>query len=508
MTLAVVTIANAQNENDALRYSMVGIGNTARTLGMAGAFSTIGADPGASMINPAAIATFRRSEIGLGFNIQNNSTKSTYYSGTDKGSKLNFSLPNINLVIANPKYDSKGKPLKTGITSANVGLHINRLASFHNSIDFNGVNKEGSITDYFAAQATSENAPPGSLTAGQVGSMAYDAFAIDYNSASINNQYLSGYLDSNRNSRQSGSVNQSGNIYEYQVTGGFAYANKIYVGAALYFTSLNYKEELVFSEDDLRTASKPDLKTVDYVYNFNDRGLAAGARVGVIVKPTEQMRFSASITTPRNYKINSSWNYNISTERDPGQSGALKGNAIMDSDNTFTYNCTTPARINAGIGFVIDRTFIVNADLEFLNYTTMKLKSDADPFVDVNKNIKRLYRNTTNVRIGGEMNIRKDKDKSMRLRAGFAIYGSPYNPDVIGSDDVLSKPVIMLAAGIGTRDKNSYIDIGLGFTTTRGYYTPYVLNDNLFKSSSIEFISKRIALNVTMGFNLDDNSSN
>lgn len=503
ITLTVLGMAKAQNEQDALRYSTVGIGNTARTLGMAGAFSSIGADPGAAMINPAAIAVFRRSEFGIGLNIQNNATRGTYYSTLEKGSKINFSLPNINMVIAVPKYDDKGKPARTGITATNVGLHINRLASFHNNTRFSGVNTQGSITDYFAADASSENAAPNDLYFGKIGKMAYDAFAIDYNIASVNNQYLSGYKDSNRNSLQSGDISQNGNIYEYQISGGLAYNNRIFIGAALFYTSLTYKEALTFSEDDLRKNAAPDIKTVNYIYNFSDRGGAAGARIGFIAKPTEQMRISAAVTTPRIYKINSAWNYEIETQRDPGQLGALNGKSIMEEDNTYSYTSQTPTRINLGFGFVIDRTFIINADIEFLNYTTMKLNSDGDAYIDVNKNIRNLYRNTTNVRIGGELNLKQSNEKAVRLRAGFALYGSPYNQSKTGSDEILNKPVVLLACGLGVREKNNYIDVGLGIQTNRGYYTPYVLNDNLFKSSSIEYVSRRVSLNVTMGFNID-----
>jgi hypothetical protein len=64
LCFGVVFSVSAQNEFDALRYSTIGSGGTARTMGMAGSFSAIGADASAVMTNPAGIAAFRRSEPG------------------------------------------------------------------------------------------------------------------------------------------------------------------------------------------------------------------------------------------------------------------------------------------------------------------------------------------------------------------------------------------------------------------------------------------------------------
>ena len=55
----------AQNEVDAARYSSFTSGGTARSLGMAGAFSAVGADLSSTWLNPAGLALYRRSEIAF-----------------------------------------------------------------------------------------------------------------------------------------------------------------------------------------------------------------------------------------------------------------------------------------------------------------------------------------------------------------------------------------------------------------------------------------------------------
>lgn len=55
----------AQNETDALRFSTLTQGGTARSNGMANAFGALGADPVAVAINPAGLGLYRTSEISF-----------------------------------------------------------------------------------------------------------------------------------------------------------------------------------------------------------------------------------------------------------------------------------------------------------------------------------------------------------------------------------------------------------------------------------------------------------
>src|SRR4051812_26928289 len=55
--------AFGQNPSEALRYSLLKPGGTARGLALSGAMGAVGADATAMTINPAGIAFYRRSEI-------------------------------------------------------------------------------------------------------------------------------------------------------------------------------------------------------------------------------------------------------------------------------------------------------------------------------------------------------------------------------------------------------------------------------------------------------------
>lgn len=501
------SLVQAQNELDALRYSTIGSGGTARTLGMAGAFSSIGADPSAVMVNPGGIGTFRRGEFNFGFQFQNTLNRSTYLGDELRESRLNFNMPNIHLVVANIKYDDKGRPRKKGLSAVNFGFNINRLAGFQGVMGFDARNQRSSVTDFLADHANFRSSSPGDLQIGTLETLAFDAGAIDYNDTF--RRYVSRYRDSNRNNQQTGTVFDRGAIYEYQITGGLNFSNKVMVGLGLFYTSLRFSQDLSILETDFRPFGAgtrgPDLATLDYQYKFSDRGNGFGARFGIIARPTEQLRLGFAIHTPRTFTINSEYGYSIAATGDPGSLSAPPAQ-FNDPLNTYKYKVTTPARMNAGIGFVIGKIMILNADFDFYNYASARLSADdVVGFNRENNAIRRNFRNVTNVRIGAEFNIPnpEDKDQAYRLRAGFASLPSPYNPNLAGLDDLLKKGSTMLACGFGFRDKDYYMDFALTYQTASGYFNPYVTADALFPSSAITNSQGRTALSFTMGFNIN-----
>ena len=81
LTLALLSCATAlqaQNELDAFRYMSPGPTGTARSMGLAGAFSAVGADFSAGTLNLAGLALYRKSEFMLTPAMRIISNKSTY----------------------------------------------------------------------------------------------------------------------------------------------------------------------------------------------------------------------------------------------------------------------------------------------------------------------------------------------------------------------------------------------------------------------------------------------
>ncbi len=500
---------SAQNELDALRYSTLGAGGTARTLGMAGSFSSIGADASASMINPAGLGVFRRGEFNFGFQFLNTANNASYNSQSLKESSLNFNIPTMNLVLANVRYDENGKPAKKGLVNINYSFGINRLTSFNGRTAFDADNTKSSIADYFADKCNKDydyfNSNGGQFESGTLADLAYRSGAV-WDSGGAIRPYYRGLNQNVRNNHQSGDITTKGNIYEYQFAVALNFSHKIQVGLGLFYTSLKYSEILTLLEEDKSPHKGPypaDMASIDYQAKLYDKGNAVGARFGIIARPTDQLRLGFSLQTPRTYKINSEYGYSIEVKDDPGMPNTPPAQ-FNDPLSTYTYKVTTPTRMNAGVGFVIQKIAILSADLEFYDYSQALLSSnDVTSWNKENKAIRDKYKSVINLRLGAEFNYPNpnNKDQSYRFRVGYANLPSPYSTKAAGLDEVLKKANNMISAGFGLRDKDYYIDFSLSRNSASYYYVPYT-SENL-PYYNINNKQSRVAFTFTLGLNFD-----
>ena len=82
MGLLCTFCATAQNDIDAMRYSQLTFGGTARFASMAGSMGALGGDFSTLSFNPAGIAIFKKTELTISPSIFSQTTSSTY-NGTN-----------------------------------------------------------------------------------------------------------------------------------------------------------------------------------------------------------------------------------------------------------------------------------------------------------------------------------------------------------------------------------------------------------------------------------------
>lgn len=91
-----------------LKYSLTDVNGTARSIGVGGAFSTVGADLSCATSNPAGLGLYRSTEISLSLGGVLNSNKATFSNTTVSANKLNINLPHVGAVFAIPIKTSRG----------------------------------------------------------------------------------------------------------------------------------------------------------------------------------------------------------------------------------------------------------------------------------------------------------------------------------------------------------------------------------------------------------------
>lgn len=139
---------HAQIASDALRYSQLEVGGTARTIGVGGALGALGADYSVLSTNPAGLANFRTSELVLTPSMHFASTDATLTNGnnaTNEASNSRFNFNNIGFVFHT-------QPRKDKWSTFNWGIGLNRLNSYNQELFFEGIS-EGSIIQRFTELA-------------------------------------------------------------------------------------------------------------------------------------------------------------------------------------------------------------------------------------------------------------------------------------------------------------------------------------------------------------------
>jgi len=143
---------HAQTISDALRYSNLEVGSTARTVGVGGGIGALGADYSVLSTNPAGLAAFRTNEFVITPSIYNSKVTSLLERGTGNESidesLAQFNMANIGIIL---NY----RPQYSKWTTFNLGIGFNRLASFNQDFVFKG-KSPGSIVQRFTELANDD----------------------------------------------------------------------------------------------------------------------------------------------------------------------------------------------------------------------------------------------------------------------------------------------------------------------------------------------------------------
>src|SRR5687767_5149023 len=128
LTLAALTMCfavRAQSDADALRYSLLQYGGTARYLGAGGAFSAIGGDFTTLSINPAGIGLYRGNEFTFTPALYQARTTASFFNQQSTDRRYNFHFSNVGLVTSQLRKDEKNVVKEKGWIALNFGIGLN-----------------------------------------------------------------------------------------------------------------------------------------------------------------------------------------------------------------------------------------------------------------------------------------------------------------------------------------------------------------------------------------------
>lgn len=471
LTLASIRVS-AQNEVDALRYSNVFFGGTARYVGLGGAFGALGADFSTLSTNPAGLGVFRNSEFSFTPSIYTAQTSSAFMGKTSEEIKYNFNFGNIGFVssykLRRPHDEGKGWEY------FNFGFGINRYANFNNRLLIEGYNNESSlITDYLArAQGNLiDELNPFDTE------LAYNTYLIDPVDSQGN---YSSIIPVNGGVKQSKSITTTGSMNEMVISLGGNYNEQFFIGGTIGFPFIRYNEQSTYREVDIDTIS--NFKEFTLNEDISTTGSGVNFKLGMIFKPVEYVRLGVAVHTPTFFTMKDSYSRVMSSKFDDGNKYESSS-----PNGKYDYELNTPMRMIGSIGFVIGKYGLISADYEFVDYSEARLRGKNYKFFEENDAIQNNYRAQNNIRVGAEVRL-----EPITLRGGYALYGSPYKSGVNDGKKTA------ISGGIGLREKDYYLDIAYVYTMADENY--YLYNPQLVKPVSNSFTTSAIML--TLGVKL------
>jgi hypothetical protein len=465
----------AQNEDDALRYSRTIFGGTARGIGLAGATGALGADFSALSVNPAGLGMYRSSELSLTPQLLIRSSNTNYLgsAASDDNAALNFQNWGIILSAKGDNANSDGP----GWRRFSFGIGYNRLADFSSRITATGMNNTGSYLDVMREQSAGyspQNLDPFSTK------LAYDSYLTSPFPDSIAfNQYYT-EMPSLLNKSQTRLIEQSGGIGETVLSFGANYSDRLFLGATLGFQRVRFQQTSTYSEVDVD--NKVRLDSFDEVSDLTTEGSGLNMKLGALYMPVDFVRFGISVHTPTFLRLSDGFQTTTYAYFDTLGSSLIAASPI----GSFDYRIRTPFRLLGSAAFIFAKRGLLSVDYEFIDYRNSSIRSSLVSFGPENAYISNKYKPAANLRAGTEWKI-----VDFYIRAGYAIYGSPFRDSRFGGE------MTAITGGFGYRSGGLFFDAGfIQSSQTQAQY----IYDSFFNSNLMSSDIKTLGMIFTIGY--------
>jgi hypothetical protein len=504
--------------DDALLYTRLGPSGTARTLGVGGASTALGADFSNLTTNPAGLGFYTKSEITLtpGFGFGNadatplNNGASTPGLPSQSQTANSFHIASAGVVFANRHPDNDDRSWRGG----SFALGFTRQADFNQAFRYQNVTDDdhsffqylrepGGFGDYTSAGY--QGAVQSILQQGSTGNfynldgLAFGNYLTDPVRVrrpggavgdSIYRIATPARLD--RNGRavpitQNERVISTGSQSQFDLGYGGNFNDKFYIGGGIGIVSLNRTRTATFSESsDLGFGPGEDFNFTDYV---KTTGTGVNARLGVIYRPVDVVRIGASFQTPTYIRLNDEYTTTLTANQDYLPNNTTP-NVLSTTPGTLDYSITTPFRANGGLVVLLNKYGFLTGDVEYVGYSQARFHTndnDVNGDLDVaNQDISTGYRNTVNLRAGAE-----GRFDVLRVRVGYAHYGNPY------SYTSPNRAQNYFTGGLGIRTKGFFVDVAGVYLAYKDEYSPYSLANSV--SPAVDINQHRFTASITGG---------
>lgn len=450
----------AQTTYDALQMSQLGLKGTARYMGLAGAFGSLGADASALKDNPAGLGVYRSSEAGLTTDLSINSMSPVdwYNNRNYQESNTNFLFNNFSYVIASPSGKSDG------LLSSNFSITYNRLHNYDKKFAISGNNAAYSFLDYLSAYSANkyrggdhgQNITLDNTDIPWLTVLGYEGYLLNYDSASnkITNILLDG-----ETVEPSYKISQTGSLSEFSFGWGGNYNNRLFVGANINFRFLKYDLSSVYGED-FHNGGNFDIQNI-----FSQSGFGANLKLGVIYLPTDNLRLGFSFHTPTYMSVNETFYANMSSngikvsDTNPNEYDKV----VYDVGKDQSYDLWSPLQMQASASYLFGTKGLISLEYDYINYKGASFMTNAystqSTYAYVNQDMGTALNDVNNLKIGAEYKV----TPSIALRAGYMLTTPLVNPSYTDGKTLAEASINTNTEFANQIYNTNYYTCGLGY---------------------------------------------
>ena len=486
-SIAISSI-QAQDINDALRFSQTDLNGTARFRAMGGAFGALGGDFSALNINPAGSLIFANNQVGFTLTDYNNSNNSNYFEKNTKANSNSFALNQAGAVFVFNNEDTSSDWRKFAFS-----LNYENARNLDNSIFSAGTNPNNSVDKYFLSYANG-------VSNGDINNYYFDELYYNEQQAyfGVKSHILYPTSDTSfeTNVAPGGNYYQENRIhstgYNSKVAFNFAaqYSDKWLFGMNLNSHFLDYRQSSGFYESN-NNPKYVTGSTVDVIRFSNDLytyGSGFSFQLGTIFKPIKQVRLGLSYESPTWYKLTDELSQRVTTSGyglNSTQNNTLYSSVTIDPNTTMIfvpYNLQSPGKWTGSFACIFGKRGLISIDLSSKNYnnTTYRPKGD---FSSTNTYMNNNLTCAKEVRLGGEFKIKK-----VSLRSGYRYEQSPYKDRTTVGD------LSGFSGGLGYNFGSTKLDFA--YSNTKRDYDQQFFSQGLTDAARIKSVINTFSLTL------------
>lgn len=555
----------AQSAIEAINFSQPDMKGTARFMSMGGAFGALGGDLSSISQNPAGIGVYRSSDVGITFNLDMQSAKANTPGASMTTDQTKFLLNNFGAVFT-LKLNSESVP------NLNFGFTYNKNASFNRRYSGHFPYLRNSLSNYIAGVTNySELLSDGSIQSWTENDLAstssfnpyfpndglpgapwmsilgYEGYLITPQGNPDNPSWI-GQWGNGTSGTADFDIEEYGGIDSYNIAFGGNIANVVYWGMDFDILNFNYNQNSLWQEDLTNAYVEGDngLEMIPASWALGNRYHAGGTgfnyKLGVIVKPIQELRLGFAFHTPTWYSLTEDYNGGLDYRYNNSYTKSVEYN---DGRPTTTdMNFRSPWKLIASAAGVLGGKFIISADYEWNLYKGMKFSEPSynnysygggydwwddygpywrpeetranaisynDAYAYINQDIKDYTQTSQTLRVGAEFRV----SSTFSIRAGYSNVSSPISSaardnklEIYTSDTRPSfrfdNSTNYLTCGLGYKGSHFYADAAYVYkhmnSTFHAYPSDIYAQQNTSPIADVDFNQSQVVLSLGVRF--------